>query len=406
MASPAGAEPDRLPSRVSVTGIVQDTGADADVIWFEIGRVRRFTLHRAATRDPQAVIALLKDSRETNRSLVIAYDPASGDISADPERMTFEVRGLNYKGRQVQGSRYPAPPRDADADAMARRAVAVALAWRDAGEPNNARRSLDEALASGRLSSSVSVMALKARSGILAGRAEHDLAVGPEGDRLLVAALADLRLAGTLVADDVSLAEAEASLLNSLGAYEEALAANRRIVERWPDRAFWSWIRIGVIYRSTGQYDRALAALDKIPPEEAGMAYHYHRGWTLAAQGLEAEAVLEFSEGLEGQPDYPWALVRRGCSRAALGATREALSDERAALRMMHDPVGRAQQTLNSRHDEQWLTDLVRRLTTAVALGTATPMPGACEGLWANADAWRERSNLLPTANTELHAAR
>ena len=203
---------------VTASGVVTDSGQDDGVIWFRFGLARRFVMARDTIPSPAAVLEVLREARDTNRNLTVAYDPESGDVAGDPIQVVFTARDLTYDGGLVAGDHGVLAALDPAPVSRARREVARAMALRDAGDVAAAQRLLDQAIASGRLEPGVQAMALKGRGTILytrAGRANAEL-MG-QGDVLLVAAFADFRTATVLTPDDLALAEGEAGVLSALG---------------------------------------------------------------------------------------------------------------------------------------------------------------------------------------------
>jgi tetratricopeptide (TPR) repeat protein len=189
-------------------------------------------------------------------------------------------------------------------------------------------------------------------------------------------------------------------MLRELGAYDEALRTYEALLKRWPNEVHWGRIRIGATHRTLGRLNEALGEIDILAretPEALGMAYHYHRGWTLSLMGRDQEAAAEFSAGLETQPDYAWALVRRACSLGRLGRLRQAVADQKRAAALIGKLRPRENELKGMSHNRAWATAALRQLERDLAV-KAAKSDAACSGYWEGGDSRRERSPLLPPA--------
>ena len=206
-----------------------------------------------------------------------------------------------------------------------------AIAFASAAKYAEALREL-EAADLDALPDSMRALALKTRGSAAQDLAYlHDRAVNDDDDALLLGALRDFRAAAELRPDDFELRHWQSSVLANLGAYDQALANSTAVLERWPDHRFTILIGRATVHRIRGEYELALAEVDKaLPPGEAkGMKFHYHRAWILTRLGRFAEAEAELDQGLKTQPDYPWAFQKRACARAQQGLIAEAIKDQR-----------------------------------------------------------------------------
>lgn len=238
---------------------------------------------------------------------------------------------------------------------------------------------------------------LRVRSETALALAQLEQRLSPEADRLLAAALADLRAVEQLEPDDLEIQFSLGSMLEQLGGYAEARTIYENILRRWPDEELRVAVRLGALRREQGDYEAALAPLNELASRgpQQGMRYHYHRGWTLSLLGRLDEAVAEYSEGLETQPDYSSAYLRRACARAGLGQFDAALRDAEEAIRLVAQLPDAASSPL-ARDELREAEDTRGRIEAAAASG-AQGGQGFCNGpYWRRHESPRPRSPLLP----------
>lgn len=301
-----------------------------------------------AVPDPGALFELLEASRADHRSVTVHYELAEGALAKDGRPIAL-LRSIEHDGVRASGMQgalpYPFDRPDRPARA-AELALARGVAYLQAQRHETAIRLLSEALADGALGDAARSLALKSR-----GRARQDLVedrrLDPtaESDRELLAALDDFRAWRALEPESFMPLDNEADALQSLGAYDEALAIYRRMRDGQQSQGRWFWpsIKIAATYRLMGDDRRALSTLDELasrPRGWDGMAYRYHRGQTLLRLGRYADAEASFSAGLEAQPDFGWARVGRACARSAQGKLADALADLETAIRDLEPPDG------------------------------------------------------------------
>lgn len=276
--------------------------------------------------------------------------------------------------------------------------LARALGLAQTGEAVEAVDGLTAVLSEPALSTPWRILALKSRATVQEDLGVWDFPVGPERDRRLIAALADNRAWAALAPGDPNAASGVALNLQELGAYSEAIAAFHAIELKWPNEDYSVAVRVGAVYRSWGQYDRALASLDDLVTRkgpQAGMKFHYHRGLTLLKLGRAEEAVKAFDAGLKDQPGYMWAMAYRACASATAGRVASAFADQEKAI-----PIfvawGHGQRPSQARdHDLRRLKEVSEQLR-APAAGRTAKLVGLCDGYWDAGDKTRQRSPLLP----------
>lgn len=380
-------------------GVVRATGVERGVIWFQFGDQRRMLVPRKGTSDPRAIVAALKDSQKTNRSIFASYDPNSGQFDAE-RRVTFVVRRLTYDGRAIEGAPGPKLSVPGSMREAVARALARAVALQDLGRFEEALGTIRGALGSGDLEPRLHEAALRNQAVVTAELAYE---LGPESrvaaDELLVESLQSIRAALIHSPGDRGLVLGMANALTSLGAYEEALGLYESVVKADPGQAYWPTLNIVIVQRLLGQPDKALATLDamvqQLGPQD-GMPFHYHRGWTLFQLGRHEEAIAEFTMGLNAQPDYQWALSKRACAAASLGRHRAALADQERAVKLGEETVaaspGRRAFTFNLERAKT----VRETLRAAVEKGETAAIKGLCTGYWPADEESRARSPLLP----------
>jgi tetratricopeptide (TPR) repeat protein len=398
----AGAQPSDAPVVVG-RGVVSAGGEKDGQTWFEFDRVdQHFVLDDALVADPQAVFAVLQNSSDSGRSVVIRYDINSGIFDPDASKPSYVVRELVYDGRTV-GGQVGSTKRMPDTTTLgkAQSLLARGVALHGADDDQGAISALNEALAGGALSGPRKALALKTL-----GRATDDLAFlscppGAKRDKLLMAALAAFQSWQALSPDDADAASEAASALSDLDAYGEALKAYRAAADKWPEKSFWPLIRLGAIHRTLGDNAAALAALDEITAkggQPIGMAYHYHRGWTLNDLGRFDEAIVEFTAGIKEQPDYAWAFAMRSCAFASLGRLDKAAADQDQAIGLMRDDLMSGTATDAQTQDINRAMAVADQLRAAKARDEHAKIDGLCRGYVNRGDEKRDRSPLLPVA--------
>lgn len=383
----------------TASGVVAESGTAPREIALRLqGSRLRYLLHPSSSADASGAMADILESKATNRSVVVRYDPDSGVFDQRTLMLTYQVRELLYRGDSFTG--VVKPPRRSGLKsrrAVAERDLAHGIALRAAEDLVGARLDIEAALASGALPPKLEAMAVSSHGG-LAGHAALLAPPGDERDRLLLAALADYRRWQTMAPEDVRAARVIAAVYSGLGAYDEAAAAFHDIADRWPDDTYWALIDMGRAYRLKGDYAKALAALDELVARsgpQTGTAYHYHRGRTLMALGRLDEAVAEFALGIEGQPDYAYAHTERACALARLGRLAEALDDQRKGLdQIRKDEVLRSDEG-GERQDLDRAAAVVADLEHRAAIAPTTPTDAACGGYFDGTDISRARSPML-----------
>lgn len=386
-------------STLTSIGIVQDGRIDESEIWFELAGIdQRFVLDVSAVPDPQAFFRALEDSANSGRSVNVAFDPKSGYFDSESAIPRYVVRRIDYDGESIAGMKKSRGTKRTVAASA--RALALGVAYYHGNFYDHAVRELDRALTDQGLEPALRALALKTRGHALTDTIWSTRQDPTEDDdRRFLRALEDFRAWAAIEPDNPEAQSAIAFTLRDLGAYEEALEIFREYQRRWPDDPINGATRIASTYRILGKYHESLAALDELVAREGpqqGMKFHYHRGSTLNFLGRYEEAVAEFTEGLETQPDYPGAFHRRACAYARLGKLEKALADRRRAdaewVIIWQDMPA----TPATRHDRQWAAGVAAALESAIAAGSKEPMAAPCEGDWHYGEKKRERSRLLP----------
>lgn len=392
----------------TTAGVVETAGSDDERhVWFELDRIdQRFVFDAEKLSSADDIIAALKGSRETGRAISVHYFVDGASFPFDSAKPIFIVHEATYDGKTIPLDDAPPPP-DPNAVPLPRDIAAAALAKGIAlagdSDPREAVHLVSSAIASPALELPLQALAYKVRRGIYIGTALSAWPPGVERDKLFMVALADSRAWQQLAPDDPHTAPAVAESLAYLGAYDEAIAAYRQAIARWPDQDFWPEIRIAAIYRSLGDYGRSLATLDEIVKHDGaqtGMAWHYHRGWTLRMAGRLDEAIAEFDAGLKSQPDYGGAFFQRACALAQTGRLKDAIADQKQYIGTFAVYGNDAPPSPQLKHDRERAIEAEKELEAAYAGDPSAKTDAACVGYWDWGEDKRERSALLPAVAT------
>ena len=383
----------------TATGIVDDGAENGNAVWFSFSDPDlRFEAPGGSVKDPDGLFAAIKNSADHSKDLTVRYDLDSGFMDPASGKATFDIRAVTVDGKTVVGVASSAdvrrtPTSRAEAD------LATALGELVNGDRADALSRLSAALRGANMPMPWRIAALKARADIYSSVALVDLSPGPDRDQQLALSLSDNRAWASLAPDDPEAAYASAIALEYLGGYEDALTAYRAIKARWPDEDFRATIRIAAAYRTMGQPDRALAALDDLVKRngpQRGMRYFYHRGRILLDLGRADEAANALRDGLKDQPDYEFALAYRACALAAAGHIADALSDQQSAVDALVKDSAVYRPSREGSFDIDYAKDVTTRLRTALSVAPGHPIAAICDGYWDWGDLKRNRSPLLP----------
>jgi tetratricopeptide (TPR) repeat protein len=387
----------------TTVGVVDLADADDnDHVWFELDRIdQRFAFDGNKLVSLDQIAAALKDSHDTGKSIAVHYFIDGATFPFANTKPVFTVHELIYGGKTIAVDDAPPLP-DPNAVPLPRDLAAADLAKGIAlagdPDPGEAIAALSRAIASPALETPLQALAYKTRGQVYVGAAISTRPPGAERDKLLAQSLADARAWQALAPDDLHAVSAVGEALAYLGAYEAALREYRQIITRWPEEDFWPEIRIAGVYRSLGDYEKSFAALDDLVKRDGpqdGMAYHYHRGWTLRLAGRLDEAIAEFGAGLKSQPDYGGAFFQRACALAQTGRLREALLDQQEFIKSFTAYGSDTPPSPQLKHDRERADDVERQLEAMAANNPATKTDLPCTGYWDWGDAKREPSPLL-----------
>ncbi len=387
-------------SVLSAQGVAQQVvmkGGRISFVLYETGE--RFVMDAKQVPSTDDLLSALDDSDKTRRVVVVHFYADNGRFEPGDPMPSFTARDVEYDGKVLKGEAQAPRPSAKSAAARDRAAADLAKGIALMGEFDfaDARPALNRAVTSGALEPGLQALALNRRGQLNSRDAFYNRPAGPERDKLLRAALVDAMAWQALVPESGDALAALADAKTALGAYDEALAIYRGMLDKWPRAKYATYMRIESIYLTQGEYDKALAALDELVKSagpQSGMAYHYHRGWILSEMGRYDEAIAEFSAGLKVQPDYSWALVKRACAYGQTGKLAEAAADQDAAVKLLdRDPAGALQETKSNRaHAGEVLTGLRDLLAKDAHAKTAI----ACTGYLSGQATKRTRSELLP----------
>lgn len=379
----------------SHSGYIADSDPGGDD-WVRLsGLLARLLIPGGGERE--AYWAVIDAAGERNVALSVRFDAAAGRLGAGDAYMVYPLCSIAAdNGASLGDEARNCPAAAAGAEGEAERLLALGAA-RVELDPAAARPILARALATPGLRPRAQVLVLQ-----LQGAAAQALAfdldpADPAYDRMWAEALAAYRQAMLGLPDHPGPRIAATEALVELGGYEDALALYREVERRWPERAFDVAVGVGAVYRNQGDYRRALGRLDDYArshgPDAAGMRFHYHRAWTLALLGRDAEAERQVGEGLAAQPDFPSAYLLRSCVRARLGRPDEALADQRRAVALLGDTITRP--TAAGAIELERGRRMIALLEQAVAARRRGPLAEPCAGHWERWVRPRQRSALL-----------
>lgn len=381
------------------TGALEEDGT----LWFEFDRIdQRFVIDARKVPDADAIFDLLKESNSSHNSMSVHFYIDGATIPLGTTKPRYFVHDLTYGDKTIQ---IVQPPPQPDPNAVplprdrAAASLAKGLALAGDSDPGEALKALSAAVGDESLEPALHALALKTRADIYDEHATAQWPPGADRDKMFFAALTDSQAWQAAAPDDPHAALAVANGLAALGAYDEALAVYRNALERWPDESFWSEIRIAAIYRTLGDYNKALATYDEIAKRDAtqiGMAYHYHRGWTLRMAGKLDEAIAEFTQGLKDQPDYGGAFFQRACVLAQVGRLKEAQGDEDLYIKSFAAYGNDTPATPQAEHDLRRAAEVEKELQTAYERNPNEKLDAPCVGYWDWGEEKRARSALLP----------
>jgi tetratricopeptide (TPR) repeat protein len=366
-----------------------------------------FYLPPDSITDSEALFRVLKIAAETARTIVVAFDPASGRFDRAQGRIAYRVCAVTSGSDRFghEGGLCPSGAAPPEFGSAISQLLSMGVADSATGRTASINE-LDSALSDTGLNPALRVIALRARAEAHSGAAmilAHDQ---PAADAHLLAALRDVTSWTKLLPDDRNAWLQSAALLTSLGAYGDAIRGYRAIAVRWTNEEYQSAVRISAIFRIQGRYPEALAELNRLVEvggPQGGMKFHYHRGWTLTLLGRFDEAIRELSEGLEQQPDYAWARLRRACAYAAVGMISRAAADQRQAADELAVLLSLdTQPTAASRADVAHASALADQLEALRIQGSTASVTAACNG-YTDPERKRTTSALLTT--TEVAAA-
>lgn len=380
------------PAVLELHGVVENEQQANGTIWFVLeGVAPQFIMDEKRVPSADKMMDTLEESNKDAHPLTVRLYLDSGQFHDG--RPTFTVGSITLDGKTVPGeAKAPPPPTRPGPQDKAALDLVKAVAFMEADEAAEARAALDRAIAPKALVPAQQATALGMR-GEMIQRDAFARPAGPERDKLLIAALADFEAWKALSPDSGNATASIASSHALLGDYGEAVAEYRAMLDKWPRNRLQTYLEIARIHRMAGEYDKSLAALAELVKSvgpQNGMAYHYHRAWTLNAMGRYDEAAAEISAGLKDQPNYPWAYMQRACAYGQNGKLQEAVADQEQVVKLLKATGGvRSDMKANEARADAALAEL------RAAHGKTD---AACTGYAMEQDTRRTRSALLPAA--------
>lgn len=355
-----------------------------------------FVVDRSKTANAEAMFQALSAASKDGRSVQVWFDPAVASVDRDKGLPVFAVAKLVAGDKTILGYELSAAPAGVE---TAERALAQGVAYSVAGQSKMALPLLDRALAEKGLTAKLRVLALKTRADLREDDALADNPPGEARDQALLAALDDARAWQKAAPDEAKAAFQVARVLETLGAYDDAIAIYKDGLLRWPAESATVYRGLEWAYRDLGKLREASEWLDRlgaINGWNATMPYHYHRGWLFDLMDLPEAAIGEYTEGLKAQPDYEGAFWRRSCSYAANGQIKEASDDFRTFLTLHARDMQGVAPSPSSRFDDHRYGEVEQILKQTLAVDPARKVTGLCEGTWDWGIGKRPRSKLLP----------
>lgn len=369
---------------------------------------QRFRLDPDAVPEFDALFEALQASSDTGRSMRVVFDARSGRFAFDSTLPSYAVHSMEYDGANFEVRR--AVRLGVGSENASESALARGLAYYSSGSPAEAMPALEEALATTGLKPQLRALALKVHGHSLMDAVwqVHEVADDAD-DWQLVRALDDFRRWAALEPGNREAQLAIGLALRDLGAYDEAILIFEKLIPEWPEQRIRLVTRIGATYRIMGDYPRALATLNEFAVGEEpplGMMFHYHRGWILNLMGRHEEALHEFNQGFESQPDFAGAFEQRACAYAQLGRLEDALEDRRRADDLDTVFFADSRVTPAIAHDRAWAESVNAGLEAAIAAETNAPSYAVpCNGSWRYGEVKRTRSPHLPDADADNASA-
>jgi tetratricopeptide (TPR) repeat protein len=381
---------------VSAMGVARSVEIDdGDAVFWASSRSSRY---RIAEPDP-GIVAALHASEKTGNSLSLRVHLDGAGFAEFSDTPEFWIESVEYLGKTFgpYHTRIRWSWRDmSDAEAGLLRG----LAFDSASRYDDAVKALDVTLAKDGMSDGKLALAYRTH-----GNSRESLAYPPgrkvndRDDALLMGALEDYRRAAQLDPSDYRNVHWQGLVAASLGAYDDALKLYEDVERRWPEQYFRVAIAREATYRQMGDFGAALRTLDTLVKERGpqdGMMFHYHRGWALNKLGRYAEAVKEFTAGLESQPDYTWAFAKRACAYAQQGNIALAVNDQRRALELWDQGQKQQDDALKDPDRRARLAGILQNLETGLRTAPGAPSAAPCAELFDSpADSHRERSRLF-----------
>jgi tetratricopeptide (TPR) repeat protein len=372
----------------------------ADELWLALGGGVLLHADAANGRQRRDLLGLLQSATDAGAEIFVSYDAARGAFDAAEGSLSYPLCAVRTRQTKIVVEP-PCPPDPVPPPATPEQALALGQAHMQARNALLARTFLQQADV---------LTEPKARFFLLRARGDNFVALSldhDEGtraaDEALVAALADYRALALLEPNAAWAQYRIGSLLEYLGADDEARAVYRNITERWPSETEDMEVALAALDRKAGDPEAALARLDAMKLRfagERGGRYHYQRGWALLALDRPAEAAADLGKTIELQPDYHSAYFRRSCAHARLGEAEKALADLETGLALLLR-LPDAHVSRSVRTDSAQAGKHRERLKRAIAQRDRTPLSEICEGFTLRYAQQRSRSPLLPPAAPE-----
>lgn len=352
----------------------------------------RYSLQLSDAPEDSPAFRAIDSAISQTRLLTLTVDWRAARLGPDRKHMVFPVCSVRFE--EISAVMSAPCPRADERMPPGYTVLAQGVALSETGRLADSLPLLSKAIESGDLDEEWRLNALTFRAG---NRFSHAFTFpdwSEAQDRLLVAALADLRRVeaerpSPKVKNEI------ANALSRLGAYEEAQDVVAGIDDPEDPEQFQKTITSASIARLQGKPQVALDMLNALSARmssEGGMKFHYHRGRTLMQLGRMDEAVAEFTTGIANQPDYWSALVLRGCALAAVGDITRAKEDFQAAQSKIVAVVVDGPQS----DTNKLLEKMISKMETSERTSRLAPDTEVCVDYVGKLDSKRTRSPFLP----------
>lgn len=357
----------------------------------------RFVLPAGDDHASDRLWQLLMESNKESRSLNVEYDAGSAKFDPESGSLLYPLCSASIDDIVVKSpTNCESAPLSVDkASTLTKIAIGRAQAY--GHSPKGAVDVLTRALADPSTPVALQIIALDGRAEANDRIAWEQGGVTEDGDRALIAALADNRRLETLDPKNVERRFSLAAELVDLGDYDAAEQVYAGILERWPDENYRVTVRRAALARLNNKNEKALEILNSLVTQvegDLGMKFHYHRALTLMKLSRFDEAIADLNEGMRSQPDFPASFLFRACAYASIGQHAYAAGDFDHVTALL-ESFPSAESSNIVQREIALAKSAAERTRQAAAADRAEAITGLCDEPLAQFDTARPRSPLL-----------